>query len=202
MSSRTNIEKQVAHKGCIIKIYRDDDSESPREWDNLGTIYSNHRRWNPDGKEIGDLMEMAGQSRYDSQIDFDRIAKDFYFLKVWMYDHSGQTIRVADANPWGNMGYMSWDSGLCGVIAVSKEKAKEEYSYKRACKGLEKRALKCLTGEIETLNQFMQGDVWGYVVEDEDGNEIDSCWGYYAIEDAIADAKGTIDYQEEKKVTK
>ena len=193
MSRSNYLEKEIAHNGHTIKIYRDEDAESPREWDNLGIIYSNHRRWNPDGKGINDLIREVGGNIYEDTIPFDLIAKTHYFLKVWMYDHSGQTIKVADHNPFND----PWDSGLAGVIAVSKEKAKKEYGYKRACKSLEKRVAICLTGEIKTFDQFMQGDVWGYTVEDENGNETDSCWGYYDIAEAVLEAQDIIDYQAE-----
>ena len=35
-----------------------------------------------------------------------------------------------------------------------------------------------LEGEIETFDQYIRGDVYGFIVE-EDGEEIDSCWGFY-----------------------
>ena len=35
--------------------------------------------------------------------------------------------------------------------------------------------------------------MYGYIVDDGDG---DSCWGYYEIEDAMEEAKSSIDYIE------
>lgn len=28
-------------------------------------------------------------------------------------------------------------------------------------------------------NQYLLGDVWGFVVEDKDGEHLDSCWGFF-----------------------
>ena len=198
--NKENAIETIDYKGHKIGLFYDQDPESPREWDNLGTIYSNSKRYSPDGKGIEELMEMAGQSRYDEAIDFKAIRKKFYCLKIWIYDHSGQTVRTGETNPWGNMGYMSWDSGLFGAIAVSKEKAKKEYGYKRACKGLEKKVLSCLEAEVKTFDCFVTGEIYSYVVENEQGEEIDSCCGWYDREEAINEAKGMVDYVVDKKV--
>ena len=36
---------EEVHQGHNIKIYHDPDSESPREWCNLGTLICWHRRY-------------------------------------------------------------------------------------------------------------------------------------------------------------
>ena len=107
-----HIIKTIPYKGYKIVVGYDPDPENPREWDNLGTIFSNSRRYSPDGRSIEELIRDVDGDVYADTIPFDRIAKKYYYLKVWIYDHSGQTVRTGDRNPWGNMGYMSWDSGL------------------------------------------------------------------------------------------
>ena len=114
----------IQHKGYTINIDYDPSPESPREWDDLSTIYSNSRRYDFDGHGIEELIQEVGGNIYDSVIPWDLIAKKYYYRKVWMYDHSGVTVRTAEENPWGN-GYMAWDSGLAGVIVVDKKKAKK-----------------------------------------------------------------------------
>jgi hypothetical protein len=41
-----------------------------------------------------------------------------------------------------------------------------------------------LIGEVKTYDDYLTGNVYGYKVIDEQGNEEDSCWGYYG-EDSI-----------------
>lgn len=185
----------INYKGYTIGIDYDPSPESPREWDNLGTIYSNHRRYDFDGHGIEELIEDVGGNVYDSVIPWDLIGKKYYYLKVWMYDHSGITIRTGETNPWGN-GYMAWDSGLAGVIVVSKAQARKEYGKTKG-KALEERVLKVLDGEIEDLDTYCRGDIYGYIVEDENGDKIDSCWGFYGKEEAINEAKSMVDYDYE-----
>jgi hypothetical protein len=35
---------------------------------------------------------------------------------------------------------------------------------------------------INEWNMYLEGDVWGYVVKDENDNELDSCWGFYGLD--------------------
>ena len=35
----------TANSSCIIKLVHDHDAESPREWDNLGSMVCAHRRY-------------------------------------------------------------------------------------------------------------------------------------------------------------
>jgi hypothetical protein len=89
-----------------------------------------------------------------------------------------------------------WDSGLFGIIAVSKEKAVKEFGKKICTKKVRERALNCLQGEVETLNDYYTGMVFGFIIEDEDGDEIDSCWGYFGydyVKDMITECKNIID---------
>jgi hypothetical protein len=51
-----------------------------------------------------------------------------------------------------------------------------------------------LAGEVKTFDQYLRGDVYGYVVTDPDGNEVDSCWGLYGIEDAEQEARSALDF--------
>ncbi len=55
---------------------------------------------------------------------------------------------------------------------------------------LKVRALKIAEAEVQTYDQYLRGEVYGYQI-DEDG---DSCWGYYGIEDCLEEAKSTVDW--------
>lgn len=184
-----NIIETISHKGNKIIVGYDPCPESPREWDNLGTIYSNYRRFSPDRKGIEELIQNVGGNMYANTIPWNRISKKYYYHKVWMYDHSGQTITTGNTNPFN----CPWDSGLAGVIVCDKEKAKKEYGYKRCCKALEERVLKCLDGEIKDLDQFMQGEIYCYQTEDKDGKVWDSCYGFYNKEEMVEEAKDIIE---------
>ena len=46
---------------------------------------------------------------------------------------------------------------------------------------------------IEQYEQWANGDVWGYIIEDSDGDETDSCWNYYGSDYCLQAAKEAVD---------
>ena len=70
--------------------------------------------------------------------------------------------------------------------------AKKEWS-----KDTKARAEKYLDGQIETLDIYVSGQISGYEIEAEEGNDSDSCWGFYSEEEAINEAKSMVDYDYE-----
>lgn len=150
-------------KKFSIKIVTDKDPQSPREWDNLGTVFVAHRRYDFSDVNAEDIRDDNGQ------IDDAR----YIHLPIYMYDHSGITVRTTPFS-------CPWDSGQVGVIYVDKDKVREEFGWKRITKEREAQIHKYLVDEVETLDQYLTGDVYGFTVTDnETGEEIDSCWGFF-----------------------
>ena len=174
--------KTLNYKGFTIKIEQDDDSQNPREWDNLGTMVCWHNGYN-----LGDKHD------FDSPSDFrDEINKDnAIILPLFLYDHSGITMSTSSFS-------CPWDSGQVGYIYVTLKDVRKEYGVKRITKAIRQKATNLLISEVETFDQYLTGDVYGYMVE-ETG---DSCWGYFGqegIEQAISEAKDGIDYEIDKR---
>jgi hypothetical protein len=94
---------------------------------------------------------------------------------------------------------MAWDSGLAGVIVVDKKAAKKEWA-----KDTKARAEKWLDGEIENLDTYCRGEIYGYEVLDEDGETVNDCWGFFDLDECIAEAKSDAEYFREiqEKVVK
>lgn len=174
-----------------VNIIRDEDVETPREWDNLGTMVCWHSRYtlgDVDGqKEYSDQdnfwIELSGLEFEDPDYLTDeqraRVFKEAHrkniILPLYLYDHSGITMRTSSFS-------CQWDSGQVGYIYVSLERVRKEYDCKRV--SAKQRALveKYLTGEVETYDQYLTGEVYGYTLtHDDDGEEedLDSCWGFY-----------------------
>lgn len=66
------------------------------------------------------------------------------------------------------------------VIYASRERIREYYNVKRLTKKVLEKAYDCLMEERTTYEKWLSGDVVGYVVtDDETGEDIDSCWGFY-----------------------
>ena len=175
----------------LIQICPDEDPESPRDWDNFGTMVCSHKRYN-----YGDKHSF----NFDDYNSWEEMEKDIMdnhdghtILPIYMYEHSGVTIST---KPF--MDY--FDSGRLGLIYCTKQAvAKEGIADEDAAKALE--------SEVKTYDTYIRGDVYGYriskVTTCSEGNEheeqLDSCWGYYDEESCMSDAEGLVEYYQSKK---
>ena len=69
-----------------------------------------------------------------------------------------------------------------GLIFVSYAKVFKEYGWKRMSRQRKEQIEKYLQGEIDTYNQWATGDVWWFCIEDEDGEHLESCGGFFGRE--------------------
>ena len=149
------------------------------------------------------------------------------FKLISCYEHSEITISTAISSyPYNDR----WDSGIIGFAFIDKETAfanlggvyvldengeriKEEYKHDNAPStwgyktiplaedNWKQRALDCIDGEVEVLDQYLRGDVYSYTLEEkvhirnekkcphcgevievdeyDDWEEVDSCCGFY-----------------------
>ena len=138
-------------------IRQEVDPMNPREeWDNLGTMICFHRR-----NYYGDKHSMDQEEALKLEA-----SKDVITLPMYMYDHSGVSIRTTPFS-------CPWDSGKLGFIYVTKEAVRKEYGWKVLTKSRVEKIKSYLEGEVEVYNQYINGDIWGYNCGD------DSCWGFY-----------------------
>lgn len=93
-------------------------------------------------------------------------------LPLYLMDHSGISMQTSDYND-------PWDSGQVGWIWSTVDKA-EKISGKQGLSAEELRSW--LESEVKQYSQFLEGDVYGYIIEKyEKGDwcECESVWGYY-----------------------
>ena len=170
----------------LIEIIQDNDPESPREWDNMGTMVCFH----PD-YVLGDKHDYKKRD-YSSWAELlEAIIKNenvAVILPLYLYDHSGITISTSPFS-------CPWDSGQVGFIFVTKETVRKELNVKRVTRTIQDNVSKVLIGEVETYDQFLTGDVYGYRITDtETDEELDSCWGFYGQDCCMTEAKEIVDY--------
>jgi len=104
----------------------------------------------------------------------DVVTGRYLFKTLYLYDHSGLSISTSPFS-------CQWDSGQVGYIYLTPD----------TIGGDREKALACLESAVQTYNQYLTGDVWGFTIEDEDGDIVESCWGFYGEEYCITDAKLT-----------
>jgi len=174
----------IEYKGYEIHVYQDPDPESPREWDNLGTMTCFHRRYELGDKHSMDLEELKELVQ----------RKDVISLPLFLMDHSGVSMNTGGFRHCDPQG---WDWRQVGFIHVDRETVLKEYGKKKLIKALREKVVRILEDEVLTYDQYLTGDVYGFVAETPNGDNIDSCWGYYGEggrDWMIGEAKSAIDH--------
>jgi hypothetical protein len=165
-----------------LKVLHDSSADSPREWDNLGTMVCFHNRY-----DLGDNHNYNSDDYNNWEEMKKAIEKEentAVILPLYLYDHSGISISTGAFS-------CRWDSGQIGFIFVSKEKALQEFGGKIVTAKLKEKLERILNGEVETYDQYVRGEVYGFQIVDEDDNHIDSCYGFYGTDFAT---NGMLDY--------
>jgi len=190
--------------GLTVVIVPDEDAESPREWDTLGTMVCWHNRYNlgdwKDGKAtlLTDLGEAdPAWDREDtspSALYEKSKACEFLVLPLYLYDHSGITMNTGGFS-------CQWDSGQVGFIYVTPERIEKEYrdhwGKDAPYDELEANAKLSLQGEVDVYDKFLTGAVYCYEISDHRGNNLESCCGFYGLDDVIDGATEMIDHLKE-----
>lgn len=145
-----------------IKIEYDTDPQSPDEWCSLVKIaYLNNSRYKL-GSEPVKLEQM-------DEIKDGITSGKYIGLPVYAYIHGDVQLST---EPFS----CPWDSGQSGLVyGDTKELAEAGMCNEQAllmCKDF-----------VETYSLYLQGEVYGYRVL-VDGEEVDSCWGFYGRKDA------------------
>lgn len=195
------------HNGVTVEVHYDTDCESPRDYEgNIGLFLGfPHRRYTigdepfdpgdagnfpcPDcwgeGHSSGGEAKCArcdgtGECAPESLEDLINLVKARYdarmVLVVSMTDHSGVSYYTGlPRDPW--------DSGVAGLIVATNAKI-AEHRPDVTDEELEAE----LVGEVREYGHWANGECYGYIVLDPDGEETDdSCWGFIGW-DAVMEA--------------
>jgi hypothetical protein len=85
-----------------------------------------------------------------------------------------------------------------GWTYVTDDEIRKEYGVKRISKKTRAKATALLEIEVKTYDQYLTGDVYGYVVKDPDGNCVESCWGFFGGDDVKQEATSVAKHCAEK----
>lgn len=154
--------------GTTVQLFRDEDAQSPADWDTLGTLHMIAR-------DIFDGMERLDDSCHSVKVHIRACRmKGLTVLPVgFRYYGSGEyRLRVCE------------DDQANGFIVADPARALAE--------GVEDLD-ELLRSEVETWDTYLRGDVYGYTVLGLDGESLDSCWGLYGYYYALATAQTQAD---------
>lgn len=224
--------KMVDHDGVeyTLTVEQDECPQSPREWDNLCTMVCLHSRYSIGDKHTFEdyfelmqhlYLDVTGKHWSDDH-DSDDLNDIYNALKetdlilikrLNAYEHGGITISTSSGYPYND----PLDSYIVGFVYVTKKTIFLE------CAGItednwKERADEYLEGEVETYDQYLRGDVYGFnltkkviekkfcphcgevIGEYEVEWQEDGCWGFYGdcLEDnGILDNLGNLKFVED-----
>jgi len=183
-------------RGLQIKIYQDDADESPGEYgDNNLFLVGYHREFTVEKDQIITKQDLVLCFTNPKELDEDEKAEveylrsKYHIFGLEAYIHSGVCLALSRE---GDFPDRQWDVSQLGAVLVAREEWKEEADARNAALSL-----------IDTWNDYLSGNIYGYVIEDAAGEHIDSCWGYYGEYEAgaLAEARSIVDHLTNKGKT-
>lgn len=154
------------------RIEIDTDPLNPRnEFDNLSTFYAvKNSHYITGGKN-----DIEFSYREDLEEEIKELRKAGAVVVEFYNPHVGDCYAVVD------------------LYTLAKEY--KGYTQRKA----KYHARSCAKGEIETWLAYVEGEVYGYIVENEDGEHVDSCWGFYGEEYARQEAESSVQWHEKQE---
>jgi len=160
-----------------VTIEYDQDCMSPRDCDNLGTMVCWHRCYT-----LGDPHDFRTPDDFLAWFKAQPGYAGAVILPVYMLEHSGVWLSTGDFRD-------PWDSGQVGWIYCLPETIRKEYRCQRITKARRDDVRRILTVEVEEYGRYVNGECYGYVIEDANGETLDSCWGFIGYEYVCEAAK-------------
>jgi hypothetical protein len=165
-----------------LEIYCDEFAESPREWDNFSKMICFHSRYT-----LGDKTDLTSDM-FDGWDELEEHLMNeegaVIVAPLYLYDHSGITIKIGSFQGHLAQGHAEFDSGQVGLIYVTKEKMKQE--------GIdEAKAREIMAGEVDIYDEYLRGNVYMYHLVKENSCDkcgcvtkdiLDSCGGFYGYD--------------------
>ena len=158
----------------------ENDPQDPREDENLGTMVCFHRRYT-----LGDKTDLNSDMFNGWEELYDYLKKEkkaIMILPLYLYDHSGISIKVGSFQGLLSQGHAEFDSGQVGFIYCTKEDLKRIGITKA-------KAEKSLQAEVEVYNDYIQGNVYYLVKETYNKKKeqinYDTCGGYFGYLEAL-----------------
>lgn len=161
------------YEGMTIKIVIDQDAANPfKEWDGEPDIIGWHRRY-----DFNTRKDDGNKSLETFQEEAK--ANGYVIMPLFMYDHGNLAFSTTQYG-------CKWDSGQLGYVFYTKEKRQQagltdEYITSILHEGetIESWLQTQLNNSVELLTDYANGNVYGFEIEDSEGETVESCYGFY-----------------------
>lgn len=178
-SMKKTFTKKVVTEEPKLVISYDPGSTSPREDSNLGYFLTKDRSMNsPDSyPEIENIIADTGDYASSQEEHMEMIKKqveqvlDEKVLAIYpicKYEHSGVSYSLGE--------HHGFDYSNNGFYIITEKSQKEMGTT-------EEKWEKVIQDEIGIYNKYVNGEVYSFTLYDDDGEMVDSCCGFYSLED-------------------
>ena len=161
---------KTTYKGYTVFIEQDlDVGESPLEWttpEERGAwfVLSHSKYTLPNELDV----DFDSYENWRELAEGESKTMQVYRFINW-YEHGGIALSLQEHdNPSDR-----WDAGIAGVVIGN--------------------SIEEVSGAFNDYKMYMEGDVWSYIIEDAEGNVVDSLSNIYGYEYAEEEARAYID---------
>jgi len=198
------IEKTKGDYKGVVCI--DENPTDPRNDSNLGIMLCFHTRYNLGDKTEEQTTDFESWKEVREHIATKLNAYEGVILPLFLYDHSGLSIKVGSFDGLLPQGHARFDSGQVGYIYTTKIQL-DEIGIKKKDRTKEN-ITKILNQEVETYCKYLSGDIYGYQItksvqcdkcEHTKEEHIDSCWGFYGYDHAVGEMERVLKEQKNSK---
>jgi hypothetical protein len=188
--------------GNILRVLPDPNPESPDTWENEDVfLVYDHRQFTVkrEGFEPRNIFNaltleypnepirenfeddegyQCAMDEYHADFDDCNDIKSkyvhYFIFPVDAYIHSGVHLSLANTEKYPDR---RWDVSTTGYILVKKEmiNLEGENNFQVG----ESEAKEYAENLIQTWNQYLSGEIYGYQILKTENKEIDSCWGFF-----------------------
>lgn len=169
-------------RGYTVEIHPDDYCSTPRDKEiDVGILAVNDRR-------------VSGEETIDGEKYARLIARrDVVWLPVYLYDHSSYAIGTnQDGYPFS----CPWDTSHIGIIYADYARIRDRLGVSRVTTKVRKQVTAIFRSELETWCQWLNGYCYGFVIKDNSGEMINSCYGFYGMDHCLEEARVSVPSEE------
>lgn len=175
------------HAGLTVRMVYDTDQHGrppTREWDMAATFYVPKTRDTIDLSTThaslpDDLWTEAEREAWDDDNSYQRIHDPYGIYSAPGYDQWQDVANRLEKKLGAVAEVVYIDGSARGVAWMDRAAIVENYGHKRATKSDREKARQLIKAECSTLAQWAAGEVYGYIVGDDENDHLDSLWGIY-----------------------